>query len=307
MSSEVQDRGDSVQAEAEDKAQALDKAAGAEQADERGKAVEAVVEKTPEVEVELEAKERDDRGRFIPKARFDEQVAKERAGRESAERQLEELKSQLRQVDVNADVMKMESEIVTLEKSHAVAMLEGDSDKAAELMSTIRLKERTINIQNSADMSNRAKNEAREDVRMDTAIERLEAAYDALNPQHELFDQDLVDIVLARQMQLINNERMAPSIALTSAAQQIMLKMGSVGKTEEPKGLGAAKAGDRKTAQVAKNVDTAKKQPASMKEAGIDSDKAGIKGDIDVSLMTGEEFAALPDATKFRLRGDMLE
>lgn len=309
MATEEQDRGDNVSEEAAAAAAALEKAAEPAQADagaEAGAADTAAEIQKDEPAGEVAA--RDDKGRFIPKARFDEQVAKERAGREVAERHLAELQKQLQQVSASADVTKMEDEIVALEKSHAKAMLEGDSDKAAELMSAIRLKERTINIQTSADMSNRAKNEAREEVRMDTAIERLEATYDALNPGSESFDQDLVDFVLARQLQLINNERMTPSMALTAAAKQVMTKMGAVAKAPDTKGLSAAKAAsDRKSGQVAKNVDAAKRTPPSMKEVGMDSDKAGVKGDLDVMQMTGEEFAALPEATKSRLRGDMLD
>ena len=73
------------------------------------------------------------------------------------------------------------------------------------------------------------------------------------------------------------------------------------------KGLSAGKtATDRKEAQVAKNLDTQRRQSPSMKDAGMDSDKAGIKDKIDVSKLTPEEFAALPEATKAKLRGDVL-
>ena len=313
-----QDRGDTVSAEAAAEAAALAKSAGetaqnaetgaADTSAEEGKSTE--VSEADKAEKAAADAARDEKGRFIPKSRFDEQVGKERTAREAAEREVMELRAQLKQVDAGADVAKIETEIVALEKDQAKAVLEGDTEKAAALASQIRLKERTIQIQASSELSERAKNEAREEVRMDAAIERLESAYPQLNKASDEFDQDLVDFVLARQMSLIQNERMLPSEALAKAAQQVMSKMGTMKTpetTEPDKGLGAAKAKDRSKQQVAKNVETAGKQPASMKEVGMDSDKAGIKGDIDVSKMSQDEFNALPDATKQRLRGDLLD
>ena len=56
-----------------------------------------------------------------------------------------------------------------------------------------------------------------------------------------------------------------------------------------------------------KNIATAGKQPASLKEAGMDSDKAGQTKELpNVSNMTYEEFSALPASTKSKMRGDML-
>ena len=152
--------------------------------------VETPEVETPELEVkepevkepeskEPEVKERDDQGRFIPKGRFDEAVGKERAARETAERKLAELQATLKQVDRNANAEKLESEIVGLEKQHSKLLLDGDHEKAAELMSQIRLKERTIAIQEATHLTASVKNEMREERRYDAAVESLEATYDA--------------------------------------------------------------------------------------------------------------------------------
>lgn len=260
----------------------------------------------PEVK-EPEVKERDDQGRFIPKGRFDEAVGKERAARETAERKLAELQATLKQVDRNADAIKLESEIVGLEKAHSKLLLDGDHEKAAELMSQIRLKERTIAIQEATHLSTAAKNEMREELRYDAAVESLESTYDVLNPNHEDFDADLIDLVLGAQRTYIENERLTPSAALVKAAKTVMGKLGTKVEAATEKGLAAGKvAQDRKQAQVEKNIAAAKSQPASMKESGIDSDKAGQVGNVDVAKLTREEFAALPAATKAKLRGDLL-
>ena len=264
--------------------------------------------KVEEPEVKVEEPARDEKGKFIPKGRFDEAVGKERAARETAERKLAELQASLKQVDRNADTEKLEAEIVGLEKQHSKLILDGDHEKAAELMTQIRLKERTISIQEATHLSAQAKNEAREEIRMDAAIESLETTYDVLNPNSENFDQDMVDFVLSTQASLINSERLSPSAALVKAAQKVMGKLGAKPTATTDKGLGAGRvAQDRKEAQVSKNIDTAKRQPASMKNSGLDSDKAGQMGEVDYTKLTSEERAALPEATRARLRGDNFE
>ena len=264
--------------------------------------------KVEEPEVKVEEPARDEKGKFIPKGRFDEAVGKERAARETAERKLAELQASLKQVDRNADTEKLEAEIVGLEKQHSKLILDGDHEKAAELMTQIRLKERTISIQEATHLSVQAKNEAREEIRMDAAIESLETTYDVLNPDSENFDQDMVDFVLSTQASLINSERLSPSAALVKAAQKVMGKLGAKPTATTGKGLEAGRvAQDRKEAQVSKNIDTAKRQPASMKNSGLDSDKAGQMGEVDYTKLTSEERAALPEATRARLRGDNFE
>lgn len=270
--------------------------------------VDDKAEEAEEAAPEQEEKPRDEKGKFIPTSRHKQILESERAGRELAERKLAELQASLKQVDRNANTEKMEGEIVELEKQHSKMLLDGDHEKAADLMTQIRLKERTIALQEATHLSERAKNEAREEIRMDAAISSLEVTYDALNPQSENFDQDLVDFVLGTQQSLITSERLSPSAALIRAAQKVMNKMGVKTESEAAKGLAAGKvAQDRTKAQLDKNLDTARRQPPSMKDSGIDSDKAGITGNVDYTKLTAEERAALPAATRARLRGDSLE
>lgn len=262
-----------------------------------------------EAKTELEP-QRDDKGRFIPKGRFDEAVGKERDAREAAERKVAELQAQMAQVSKNADTEVLEGEIQALEASHTKLMLDGDHEAAAKLMTQIRLKERTIALAQAESMSNAARAQASEEVRMEMAISTLESTYDMMNPAHEAYDQDVVDLVLGAQRQLIENDRMQPSAALAKAASKVMSKLMPASKQDEPeakKGLGAAEGGkERTTAQVAKNIATAKAQPPSMKDSGIDSDRAGMTTQVvDPTKLSYDEFNALPAATKARMRGDM--
>lgn len=300
MAGEIVDRGDELNFHE------LDDVGASTEVVETQAAVETP--EAPETKVAPEHKERDDNGRFIPKGRFDEAVAKERGRAEAAERKFAELQASIKQVDINADSAKLETEIVELEKQHARLVIDGDHERAAYVMAQIRLKERSILIQQSTNLTASVKNEMREELRMDTAIESLETTYPILNPNDESYDQDMIDMVLGVQRTLIENERLSPSAALVKAAQKVMNKLAPKAQdTGVQAGLAAAKVSeDRKAAQVAKNIDTAKRQPPSMKDSGMDTDKAGINGPVDVSKLTRAEFAALPAATKAKLRGDML-
>lgn len=316
-----EDRGDNLTAPNEDEAKiaadkaAADAAAAAEKEAADKAAAEAADKEAAEKEAAAKAaadeeRARDEKGRFIPVSRHKDVLEKERERADIAERKLAELNDQLKQVDRNVDVQKLETEITELEKAHAKALLDGDADKAAEHMRAIRLKERTIAIQESDRLSSRAKDQAREEVRLDMAIERLEAAYPQLNEKSDEFDQTLTEMVLSSQRTYIERDRMAPADALVKAAATVMEKFKTAlpAAAADEKGLQAAKdaAKERTEAQVKANLDAAAKTPAALKDAGKDSDKSGLTEKVDVKKLTDEEFRALPDATKARLRGDML-
>lgn len=259
-----------------------------------------------EAKTEDDEPKRDDKGRFIPKTRFDEAVQKERSARETAERKLSELQQQMQSINRNADISKLEGEIQGMEKEYAAAMMDGSAEKAAQLMTQIRLKERTIALAQSESMSAQARAAAAEEIRMETAISTLESTYSVMNPNDEAYDQDVVDLVLGQQQILISTQRMAPSQALAEAAKKVMSKLMPAAK-EDPvpsKGLGAAKGAERTASQKAKNVDTAKRQPPSMDDVGIDSDKAGAGAGVTAPTSIAD-LSAIPEATLKRMRGDL--
>ena len=277
---------------------------------------EPVEEPEPEEEPEDEPEEqpRDEKGKFtgkgIPKARFDEAVGKERDAREAAERRAAELERQLkaqeRQQVQNVQLQELEAGIEALETKHAELLLDGDTAGAAKIMKEIRMSERQIARAEADSMATQRTTQALEAERFDTAVARLEADYPALNPESDAYDVDLVELVLAKQNTLMRTEGLSPSQAMLRAADQVAQRFLKVEEQpKDEKGLAAAKAvEDRKQAQIKKNIDTMKRQPASMKESGIDSDKAGQTGLPDVSMMTAEEFNALPASTMAKLRGD---
>lgn len=302
----------------------------------RGDDIEPKVEpKTDEVdpEVEDEAKKllekktdegeqpRDPTGKFakkerdvpdhVPKARFDDAVGKERAAREAAEARARDLEEMVRKESRTEAVSKAEEAIEALEAKHTKLILDGEHEAAAKVMKEIRHAERQIATSENNEKLGRATSQAVEQVRMEAAIARLESDHPALNQESEVYDQDLVDLVLAEQARLIRELGKTPSAALTDAATKIMRKFGAaqpVKDMPEAKGLAAAKdASSRKADQVAKNLDTANNQPPKSSAAGKDSDKAGMKDSLpDLDKLTPEEFEALPASAKAKMRGDFV-
>lgn len=260
----------------------------------------------------VETPARDDSGKFakkgvIPVERHEAVLNKERFAREAAESRAAALEAQIARVDQTADARALDDRIEVLEDQLENARLDGDKDKAKAYAKELRLLEREVAATAQNNVGNQARDQAREEMRLDLTIEKLEAQYPALQDGSESYDQDIVDLVLATQRDLIQRERLAPSRALETAVAKVMAKL-SPAVAEKAAGLGAAKeVGDRKKEQVAKNLGVAGKQPASLQDAGIDSDKAGqSKAEGKAEDMTYDEFNALPDAAKARMRGDLV-
>lgn len=250
---------------------------------------------------------RDDKGRFIPKTRFDEAVQKERDKAETAQRQLAELQKQMQTVTRAANTEDLEKQLVELRKQDRRAIMDGDEDKSIALAAQIDRINRQIIIQESQSMSSQAGEEAREGIRIEMAIEKLEATYPALKEGTEEFDQGLVDLVLAAQNQLITRDRMAPSQALIKATNDIMVRFQPAKAADDKPagGLAGAKGADRSQAARAKNVDAALRTPPDTRDVGLDSDKAGQRGGMP-RLENLDDLKAIPLATLKRMRGDLV-
>ncbi len=322
VENEVVDRGDDLEVDT-GAAEAAAAAAEALRAAEDTAVLKDLTEKKEEPAKEEEAKDetkgeqqRDDSGKFapkaIPKARVDEMVGKEKLRADAAERRLAEFEKQVQTVDRTVEITALETENLALDKEHAQATLDGKADRMAEIAALIRKNERAIQASGTQAVSASAMEQMREEIRLDVAIEQLQIEFPSLVEGHENYDQDVLDMILTSQEMYMKRDRMPASQALTLSVQKIMGKLAPAAaddadETEEAKGLDAAKGkktDTRKTEAVAKNLETVKKQPANMKESGIDSDKAGITSDVDAAKLSTEEFDALPEATKARMRGD---
>lgn len=251
-------------------------------------------------------KETDDEPR-IPKSRFDEQLGKERSAREAAERRAAELEASIGKVQRNLDVEKAVADVALLRKQERAALLDGNEDKAAELSGQADYLNRQIAIAESGQLTGQAKDQTLEDIRMEMTVERLEEKYPQLVADSEEYDQDLVDDIFDKQSGLMQRERLSPSKALARAVESVMKRQVPAANGEKT-GLSAARTdGDRKAEAVKRNLDADARQPASSKQAGMDSDRAGqTKAVPSAKDMTFKEFEALSETERSRMRGDTL-
>jgi hypothetical protein len=289
------------------------------------------VDEKPAEEKPAEEKPRDKEGKFakkerehpdhIPKARLNEEIDKtkaEREAREVAERKAVELERQLRAREREAEeatqrsaqVQALDKQLDALEAQRDQLLLDGEKEKAGEMSRQIREMSRQVARLEAQEESTAIVSATLENERLMASIARLEAQHPVLNPRSETYDKDLVDVILPLQSKLVQ-DGVPPSLALETAVGKVMARLQSP-KAPEPEKEGLAqvqvpaKDDERKQEQVKKAVDAQNRQPASTQAVGLDSDKAGDKALPDVSRMTAEEYAALPETTRARMRGDLL-
>lgn len=262
----------------------------------------------------------------IPKSRFDEQVAKERDRAEAAERRAVELEARLNaqaqktepKVDpVAAKVDDLEARIEALHDKRDGFLVDGNIERAAEVRREIRAIEKELReverntLRNDAEqIAARRLHTQSEEQRIDTVVSDLESEFSVLRNGSDEYDPRMVNFVLVEQHRLITELKLTPHEALQRAGKETMelfghkpsgTKGGQEDKPETP-------ADKRRVEARQKVADTMNRQPASLKDAGIDSDKAGQdKADLDVNKLSEAEFNALPAAQLAKLRGDFVE
>lgn len=250
----------------------------------------------------------------IPLARHKEILDRERAQREDLEAKLAKFEKAGAVAATNEEITAAEAKLLELEAKYGKLLVDGDNAEAAKVMGEIRLTERGINTAKTQLVAAVAESNAYERVRYDMTVERLEAAYPVLNPDDkDNYDADQVkevmDLASAYQVQ-----GHPPAKALQKACGVLLGK--ETAKQEravevtarvDPADAAKKVAEERRKAQLAKNLDTAGRQPPSAKSVGADSDKAGgtLKA-ADAIRLPYADFVKLPDSDLARLRGDLL-
>lgn len=250
----------------------------------------------------------------IPLARHKEILARERTQREALERQLAQTKQAETIAATNEQLTAAENKLLALEKEHAKLINDGEYDKAAAKMGEIRLTERGINESRTTFAIQAAEARAYERVQYDTTVERLEAAYPALNEDHDDFDSDLMAEVVELRDGFVATGKYTRAQAIKKAAETLMgvktVRQQAAVNTEvrvDKDAVAKAAAAERAATQRAKNGKVAATQPPSTAQVGADHDKLGGQVTAEAVIkMKHEDFVKLPDAELARLRGDEL-
>lgn len=262
---------------------------------------EVIQEQAPETEQEQEQEQGEKKEPSIPKARFDEAVRKERSEKEEYARRLKEYEEKEAQRNVAQDYSEAQKYVKELIKQHTNLLADGELEKAADLMEQILEMKDAVAERKADAKAMSAKDQAREEVKYDALVAKLESDYPQINPEAEEFDKATVRKVQAMMSGLMQTERMSPSQALKEATETILgaVKASAANSTET--GI------RRKEAAVSKAMAAKGKQPPSTNNIGLDHDKEG--GALDSSAvmkMSYDEFVKLPDSKLSELRGDFV-
>lgn len=247
--------------------------------------------------------EDDKRGHMLPKHRYDRAVARAReaeARARAADERAKELEAQLKgkasapAKEEKSDFWKSVGEI---DRKIVDAQKDGDLDGVVKLYDERRALEKDYYEGMIDSTRTTSVQQARETIKLDVLVDQLEETYEVLNPQSDKYDEESVDNVLELQQAYVLTGRYTPYTALLKAVNVMFPE--SVVEPEKP----APRATD-----VARNISRAKAQPPELGTVkGLDSDRAGARGGhIDITRLSEKEFAALPDDTKRRLRGDFV-
>jgi hypothetical protein len=261
-------------------------------------------------------RERDDKGRFvkkddedeprIPKSRFDKQLAKEREQREAVERRAAELEEQLKANKATEDLAQAKEHLQKLIKERNAFLADGKLEQAeAKDLEILEFQSEAAAKQARA-QANVAKEQAKEEMRYDAVVTRMEKDFPQINPDAEEFDATVVREVQAVMTGFQQALRLPASQALERAVKLVLGEP----KTDEPgqKEDKSAEAGMRRKAEaVERNTKVADKQPPKTDKVGVDHDKAGGGFTAkDVMKMTQDEFSKLSDEALAKMRGDFI-
>ena len=244
----------------------------------------------------------------IPLSRHKDILAKERAHRTDLETKLAQYENGAKVAAVNEDMTKVEEQVLTMEAEYNKLLADGEIDKATALMSKIRQTERQI-VAAGNDLKMQASiAQATEQARYNVALERVEEAYDKLNPDSGDFDKEVLGEVVEMKIFYERMRNMTPTQALQAAVRKIL---GQDDRSQEKATTVAPRvdkedvAAERKKAAVAKTLDATNRTPANTGKVGLDSDKAGgALTSKDVMKMSQKDFSLLPDDVLARMRGD---
>ena len=246
----------------------------------------------------------------IPLSRHKEILEKEREQRASLERQLAQYQNGQQVANVNEEITALENNVLKLEKEYASLLTDGEIDKATAVMQQIRKAERDM-AESKSDMKiHAAEIRATERARYNTALERVEAAFPTLNPDHDDYDEaamaEVADLKSAYEM-----KGLTPTAALQKAVKMIVeprTTRQEVATSSSPRVGEKDVAAERKKDAVEKTVKAVGKTPPSLSRVGLDGDKlgGGANSAEAVMRMSQKEFAQLSEEALARMRGDDL-
>lgn len=261
------------------------------------KAAEKAEEERLAAELATKEKEKGDKKKspMVPKTRLDEVLAKNRDL--EAKLEAERAAREARKPEAAKDAKEVDLDV--LEDQYMDAVMAGEKDKAKGLRAQIR-EEETRRITNKAD-ENSGHNSAA--VALAAAAKVVQEAFPALREGHEDFNEAAFkEVIELRDAYIVQGKD--PVVALNKAVKLIVKEYDLDTALEEPtkKDDKVVNLDKKREENTKKKIEAQSKQPPDVKgESNRPKREAN-----EVAEMSDEEFAALPESTKRRLRGDFI-
>lgn len=224
---------------------------------------------------------------LIPRARFNDINDQ----RKAAENRVRELEARL-----NQSIPATEYDFDTKEREYMDAVLEGDHAKALGIRKDIRAAEVDLARSVAASQAAKAKDATKAELEFESTVASIEAEYPAFDQTNASYNQELVDEALELHAGFVSRGY-SPAAAMRKAVGYVTKINGL-----EAKGLAKppAAAPVRTASTVKSKLDLAASQPPT--QGGV----SGGEVEPDYANLTDDEWAALPQATIARLRGDLM-
>ena len=225
---------------------------------------------------------------MIPKSRFDEVLAKQKA----LAKKLEEATNPIEKIE-NAPEYDFDAK----EAEYQSLVLNGKTEDAAKLRGEIRNAERQSMMYEVQNRMGKTVQESTEVVALQQKAAELASKFPVLDETHADFDESKTQEVLDLRDAYILQGRTGAE-ALQKAVDLLMPTSIDPAPINEPDPVQEQVAEKKKVANTKNKIKAAEKQPPAMKGKNKTEKK------IDISKMSVDEFDALPPETLRRMRGD---
>ena len=247
--------------------------------------VEAV-EEEPEVETKAP---------MVPKSRLDEVLAKNK-----------EMQKIIQDMEEKpAEDSAPAYDFVNKEKEYQDLVLEGETDKAAQLREEIRTAERAELLSEVQSKMGQTVQQDRESRELQQKASEIMEVFPIFDEKSKSFDEKLTNEVMELRDAFIyqgygaaDSLAKATEVTLLSKKPELLQGDGTVAADPAPK-LSQAVQEKKAKANVSKKVQASQSQPPEMKGESTKNKKV-----VDINTLSDDEFGALPEETLRRMRGD---
>ena len=252
-----------------------------------GQPVETVAEE-PEVE--------EPKAPMVPKSRLDEVLAKNK----EMQKRLQTLESETKEEDTTPKY-----DFVAREKEYQELVLDGETDRAAQLREEIRSAEREQMMSEMQSKMGQTVQQDREAHELNKKANEIMEVFPVYDQKSKQFDERLANEVMElRDAFIFQGYGAADSLAKATEITLIrskpeLLEVETAGTTDAAPTLNKVVQEKKKQANVSKKVAASQSQPPQMKGESTQNKKI-----VDINVLSDDEFGALPEETLRRLRGD---